>query len=153
MAVGRGARPVVGDEVDEFMLVVEGQLGFHGVRTIGELGVDAVRVAALPGHGRVDEGGRGEYTQRSLNSVTISPRSMTGPAALTIGYSEHSLTRMVADLPTKTCYVSASSPKMVTSIRSRRLIDGAYVLTCSPVNPINGLDAPAGCGRGYGPGS
>ena len=64
MTVDGGARPVVGDEVDEFMLVVEDQLGFHGGRTIGELGVDAVRVAALPGDGRVDKGGRGEYTGR-----------------------------------------------------------------------------------------
>ena len=48
----------------------------------------------------------GAMMHKSLNRVTVSARSRSGPAALTIGSSEHTLTRIVADRPWKSCETS-----------------------------------------------
>ncbi len=48
--------------------------------------------------------------------VTVSARSISGPAASTIGSSEQSLTCMVACPATNACSRSTGSPNMVASI-------------------------------------
>ena len=84
----------------------------------------------------------GARTQRSLNTVTVSARSISGPDALTIGNSEHALTRMVAVASAKMWSTSTGKANMVASMRNERLGLAPKVLTCSPVNAIHGLLGP-----------
>jgi hypothetical protein len=85
----------------------------------------------------------GARTHRSLRRVTVSARVSSGPAVFTIGTSEQSLTRMVAESPVKMCRTSTGRCAMVASILKNRSGWDPYVLTCSPVKFIQGLSAPA----------
>ena len=59
----------------------------------------------------------GASTHRSFNTVTVSARVSSGPEALTIGSSEQSLTRIVAESPVKTCRTSTGRCAMVACHR------------------------------------
>ena len=62
----------------------------------------------------------GAITTRSLNTVTVSPRSISGPEASTTVTSETSFTRIVAVVSAKTCRTVTGSPDLVASIRKIR---------------------------------
>lgn len=95
LAVSRGAESVVGDEVDQVVGLVERQLRGDRMTAVGEGPSHMVRVhGGPPDRGVGDRAGA--RTTRSLNTVTVSPRSISGPAASTTVTSESTFARMVA---------------------------------------------------------
>jgi hypothetical protein len=79
LAVGRDRGPVVGEEVDELVVVVEGPLGGDRVGTVGVGPAYVVIVEDWPGDGRVDERGGCENAQvvedrEGLGSVHLGTR-------------------------------------------------------------------------------
>ena len=82
----------------------------------------------------------GVSRQRSLKSVTVSARSISGPRASTSGTSDSNRTRMVADCPWNAWNTSTGTPRRVASIRKKRA-GSPGTLTCSAVNAIQGSSA------------
>jgi hypothetical protein len=119
LAVGRRTCPVIGDEADQVVLWVEGEQSGDGLVAVGEVATDVQCVDGRPGCGSVDDR-TGAITTRSLNTVTVSPRSSSVPAALRTGIRESSFTRIVTVVLVNTCRTVTGSPDLVASMRKLR---------------------------------
>jgi hypothetical protein len=62
----------------------------------------------------------GAMTRRSLNTVTVSPRSISGPDPSTTRIRDSSFTLIVAVVSANTCRTATGSPDRVASIRKIR---------------------------------
>ena len=63
LAVGGGAEPVIGDEVDKLVVVVADHVGGHGLGAVGERATGVVVVDRLLGNRSVDQGVWGANTR------------------------------------------------------------------------------------------
>jgi len=62
----------------------------------------------------------GANTHKSLNSVTVSASSISGPFASTIVTTDATFTRIVADGPTNRWNTWNGTPNIEASMRNRR---------------------------------
>lgn len=84
----------------------------------------------------------GARMQRSLNSVTVSARFISGPFASTIWNAESRRTRNVAGSPMKRWNTSTGSPFIVAFMKNRRLGSAPKKLCCSATKSIHGSVGP-----------
>jgi len=89
--IDEAAQVIVGDEVDELVVVVEDQFGGHRVCAVAEGAADAVRAAGLPGDRGADQGCGGEEAE------VVEQGDGLGPVHLRPGDVHHRQQRTCLD--------------------------------------------------------